>query len=52
VLSAMDLSNADKALLEQGVTEILKKGASTRDELLQIVHDMVQTAAENRPRHS
>jgi len=40
VLSAMDLSNADKALLEEGVTEILKKGASSRDELLQIVHDL------------
>jgi len=51
VLSAMDLSNADKALLEEGVTKILQKGASSRDELLQIVRDLVYSAAENRPRH-
>lgn len=45
VLTAMDLSNADRAMLASSKTEILKKGASSRDEMLKIVKDLVQSTA-------
>ena len=43
VLTAMDLSNADRLMLANSTTEILKKGASSRDEMLKIVKDLVQS---------
>ena len=44
VLTAMDLSNADHMMLASNVTEVLKKGASSRDEVLKIVKDLVESA--------
>jgi len=43
VLTAMDLSHADQAMLANNATEVLKKGASSRDEVLKIVNDLVQS---------
>jgi len=43
VLTAMDLSHADQAMLANNATEVLKKGASSRDEVLKIVKDLVQS---------
>ena len=43
VLTAMDLSNADQMMLASNVTEVLRKGASSRDEVLKIVKDLVES---------
>jgi signal transduction histidine kinase/DNA-binding response OmpR family regulator len=43
VLTAMDLSKADEAMLADYAAEVLRKGASSRDELLKIVKDLVQS---------
>ena len=43
VLTAMDLSNADREMLSNNTTEVLKKGASSREEVLKIVKELVQS---------
>jgi len=52
VLTAMDLSNADRMMLANNVTEVLKKGASSRDEVLKIVKDLVESAMHRDSRKS
>ena len=50
VLTAMDLSNADQDMLANNATEVLRKGASSRDEVLQIVKDLVQSSMDQNPK--
>jgi len=50
VLTAMDLSRADQAMLANNTTGILRKGASSRDELLKIVKDLVQSTTHRDPK--
>ena len=49
VLTAMDLSNADQMMLASNAIEVLKKGASSRDEVLKIVKDLVESTLERDP---
>jgi signal transduction histidine kinase/DNA-binding response OmpR family regulator len=50
VLTAMDLSNADQDMLANNATEVLRKGASSRDEVLKIVKDLVQSSMHQNPK--
>jgi len=44
VLTALELSNADRSMLAGMTTEVIRKGAASRDEVLKIVKDLVQSA--------
>ena len=48
VLTAMDLSQADEDRLLLGVTEILKKGASSKERVVGLVKDLVQSASKKQ----
>jgi len=49
-LTAMDLSPDDEQLLVQGVTEILKKGASSKERGISLVKELVQSTARKKSR--
>ena len=48
VLTAMDLSQADEKLLAMDVTEILEKGASSKERVISLVKDLVQSTTRKQ----